>query len=67
MQSGPFDWAPEAWKVTRHAAASAAASASEMRSPAPFASAILTGTRWPIFQCDSGTGEKNPRIRYSTK
>src|SRR4029079_6781854 len=66
MQSGPFDWAPVAWNFTRQAWASAAASESEIRTPAPLARATLTGTDWLTFHLEFGTGEKKPRIRYST-
>src|SRR3972149_3081140 len=59
-------WAPDAVNVTRQADARAAPSASLIRVPAASPSAILIGIRWPVFQWDSGTGEKNPRIRYST-
>src|SRR5262245_44174856 len=45
---------------------SAAASASEMRTPF-IASATLTGTTEPAFHFDFGAGEKKPRIVYLAK
>ena len=60
-----LDWAPVTMNRTRHAAASAAPWASLMRVPAASPSATLTGTVDPSFHFDPGTGEKNPRIRYS--
>src|SRR5919106_5262198 len=66
MHCAAFVCAPDAENLTRQADARAAASASEIRVPAPSPSATLTGTVWPAFHFDPGTGEKNPRIRYST-
>src|SRR5688572_18791221 len=57
--------APAAVNVTRQSAASAAPSVSEIRVPAT-PRATFTGTVWPTFHLDNGTGEKKPRIWYST-